>query len=137
MSLIIVAGTFGLFLWEQALGVSIEKARTVAVNTLVMFEIFYVFNSRYLYHSVLNLQGLFGNRLIWIAILLLITFQMAFTYWQSMQVLFGTVAIDGQTWKMIVAVASSVFILVEIEKFFIRLLLPKAVVGKGTANLKV
>ncbi len=137
VSLIIVAGTFGLFLWEQALGVSIEKARTVAVNTLVMFEIFYVFNSRYLYHSVLNLQGLFGNRLIWIAILLLIMFQMAFTYWQPMQELFGTVAIDGQTWQMIVAVASSVFILVEIEKFFIRLLLPKAVVGKGKANLKV
>jgi hypothetical protein len=36
-------------------------------------------------------------------------------------------------WKMIIAVASSVFILVEIEKFFIRLFLPKTAV-KGTAN---
>jgi len=128
VSLIMVTGAFGLFLWERSMGTSIEQARTVTVNTLVVFEMFYLFNSRYLYHSVLNVQGLFGNRLIWLAILLLIVFQMAFTYWRPMQVLFGTVAIDAHTWRMIVAVASSVFILVEIEKFFIRLFLPKAAV---------
>ena len=72
VSLIMVTGSFGLFLWERSLGTSIEEARTVTVNTLVMFEIFYVFNSRYLYHSVLNLHGLFGNRLVWLAILLII-----------------------------------------------------------------
>ncbi|MDD1642593.1 MAG: HAD-IC family P-type ATPase [Methylococcaceae bacterium] len=131
VSLIMVTGTFGLFLWERSLGTSIEQARTVTVNTLVMFEIFYVFNSRYLYHSVLNLHGLFGNRLVWLAIITLIVFQMALTYWQPMQVLFGTVAIDAHTWQMIVAVASSVFILVEIEKFFIRLFMPKAAAGKS------
>ena len=129
VSLIMVTGTFGLFLWERSLGTSIEQARTVTVNTLVMFEIFYVFNSRYLYDSVLNLHGLFGNRLVWLAIILLIGCQMAFTYWQPMQVLFGTVDVDAHTWQMIVAVASSVFILVEIEKLFIRLFMPKASVG--------
>jgi len=127
VSLIMVVGTFGLFLWERSLGAPIEQARTVTVNTLVMFEMFYVFNSRYLHHSVLNLHGLFGNRLVWLAVLLLLAFQMAFTYWQPMQVLFGTVDVDAHTWQMIVAVASSVFILVEIEKLFIRLFLIKAV----------
>ena len=131
VSLIMVTGSFGLFLWERSLGTSIEEARTVTVNTLVMFEIFYVFNSRYLYHSVLNLHGLFGNRLVWLAILLIIILQTAFTYWQPMQVLFGTVALDAHTWQMMVAVASSVFILVEIEKSFIRLYMPKAAVGNN------
>ncbi|MDD5322104.1 MAG: cation-transporting P-type ATPase [Methylococcales bacterium] len=131
VSVIMVTGTFGLFLWERSMGTSIEQARTVTVNTLAVFEMFYLFNSRYLYHSVLNVHGLFGNRLIWLAILLLIGFQMAFTYWQPMQVLFGTVAIDAHTWRMIVAVASSVFILVEIEKFFMRLFMPKAAVGNN------
>ena len=46
-----------------------------------------------------------------------------------MQMLFGTAELDTHTWQMIVAVASSVFILVEIEKFFIRLFMPKATVG--------
>jgi len=87
------------------------------VNTLVMFEIFYLFNSRYLYHSVINLHGLFGNRLVWLAIILLTGFQMAFTYWQPMQVLFGTVDIDAHTWQMIVAVASSVFILTGVRSY--------------------
>ena len=102
-----------------------------------MFEIFYVFNSRYLHQSVLNLHGLFGNRLVWLAIITLIVFQMALTYWRPMQVLFGTVAIDALTWQMIVVVASSVFILVEIEKFFIRLFMPKVDVGKRGAKAKI
>jgi magnesium-transporting ATPase (P-type) len=124
VSLIIVAGTFGLFLWEQAQGTPIEEAHTVATNTLVAFEAFYVFNSRYLHNSVLNLRGLFGNPLVWLAVILLALLQLAFTYWQPMQLLFGTVAIDLHTWGMIIAVASSVFVLVEIEKFFIRHLKP-------------
>jgi calcium-translocating P-type ATPase len=136
VSLIMVTGSFGLFLWERSLGASIEQARTVTVNTLVMFEMFYVFNSRYLHNSVLNLHGLFGNRLVWLAIILLIAFQMAFTYWQPMQVLFGTVDLDAHAWLMIVAVASSVFILVEIEKLFIRLFLSKANSSKNETRQK-
>jgi magnesium-transporting ATPase (P-type) len=135
VSLIMVTGAFGLFLWERSMGTSIEEARTVTVNTLVMFEMFYVFNSRYLLQSVLNQHGLFGNRLVWLAIILLMGCQMAFTYWQPMQVLFGTVALDAHIWQMIVAVASSVFILVEIEKFFIRLFMPKAATGKSRNTL--
>ncbi|MGR9071650.1 MAG: cation-transporting P-type ATPase [Gammaproteobacteria bacterium] len=122
VSLIVVAGTFGLFLWERSLGTTIEEARTVAVNTLVGFEMFYVFNSRYIYASVFNFHGLFGNRLVWLAVALLSLFQLAFTYWRPMQHLFGTVAIDLHTWLMIAGVASTVFVLVEIEKFFIRLI---------------
>jgi len=43
----------------------------------------------------------------------------------------GTVDIDAHTWQMIVAVALSVFILVEIEKFFMRLFPPKAAIGNS------
>jgi magnesium-transporting ATPase (P-type)/predicted PurR-regulated permease PerM len=126
VSLIMVSGTYGMFLWELSQATSIEAARTVALNTLVMFEIFYVLNSRYLVDSVVNWHGLFGNRLVWLAIGLLLIAQMGITYWQPMQALFGTVDIEAHTWKMIVAVGSSVFILVEIEKFFIRLFMPKS-----------
>ena len=58
VSVILMSGTFGLFLWEMEQDVSIEHARTVAVNTLVMFEIFYLFNSRYITASVFNWAGL-------------------------------------------------------------------------------
>ncbi|MEA3301923.1 MAG: cation-transporting P-type ATPase [Pseudomonadota bacterium] len=120
VSLIMVTGTFGLFLWEREHGASIELARTVAVNTLVMFEIFYLFNSRYIKASVLNLDGLLGNRYVLIAVGVLILFQGCFTYLGPMQTLFGTTGIDVMMWVRIVLVASSVLFLVELEKAVIR-----------------
>ena len=120
VSLILMGGTFGLFLWEMDRGVSIEHARTVAVNTLIMFEIFYLFNSRYITDSVLSREGITGNRYVLIAIGILIIFQLGFTYLPPMQSLFGTVSIDFIIWLRIVMVASSVFFLVELEKFFVR-----------------
>ncbi len=120
VSVILMGGTFGLFLWEMEQGVSIEHARTVAVNTLVMFEIFYLFNSRYITASVFNWAGLTGNRYVLIAIGMLIIFQLGFTYLAPMQSLFGTTAIDFNIWLRILLVASSVLFIVELEKYFVR-----------------
>jgi magnesium-transporting ATPase (P-type) len=120
VSVILMGGTFGLFLWEREQGVSIEHARTVAVNTLVMFEIFYLFNSRYITASIFNWDGLTGNRYVLIAIGVLIIFQLGFTYLAPMQSLFGTTAIDIHVWMNILLVSSSVLFLVEIEKSIMR-----------------
>lgn len=120
VSFILMGGTFGLFLWEMEQGVSIEHARTVAVNTLVMFEVFYLFNSRYITASVFNWAGLTGNRYVLIAIALLLIFQLAFTYLPPMQTLFGTTAIDSYMWLRILVVSSSVLFLVELEKAVLR-----------------
>jgi magnesium-transporting ATPase (P-type) len=120
VSFIIMGGTMGMFLWEMKQGASIEHARTVAVNTLVMFEIFYLFNSRYITASVFNRAGLTGNRYVLITIGILIIFQLGFTYLAPMQSLFATTAIDFNIWVRILLVASSVLFLVELEKYFVR-----------------
>ncbi|MEN8207323.1 MAG: cation-transporting P-type ATPase [Pseudomonadota bacterium] len=120
VSVILMSGTFGLFLWEMEQGASIEHARTVAVNTLVVFEIFYLFNSRYITASVFNREGLTGNRYVLIAIGTLIFFQLGFTYLAPMQSLFGTTAIDFNIWLRIMLVSSSVLFLVELEKYVVR-----------------
>ena len=118
VSLILLTGVFGLFLWEREGGSSVQEARTVAVNTLVLFEAFYLFNTRYLHRTVLSLQGLFGNRVLLGAQLLVILFQMLFTYAPPMQLLFDTTAIGASAWGHIVLTAASVFVLVEMEKIF-------------------
>lgn len=120
VSLILVAGTFGLFLWERDHGASIELARTVAVNTLVMFEIFYLFSARHLLAPSLNYEGICGNCYVLYAIGLLIIFQLGFTYLPPMQTLFHTTGMDLDAWLRVVAVASSVLVLVEIEKYLLR-----------------
>lgn len=120
VSLILMLGTFGLFLWEQAQGHGINLARTVAVNTLVMFEIFYLFSARYISAPVLNWRGLTGNYYVLIAIAVLVVFQLLFTYSSPMQTLFGTTDISLAMWGRIILVSSSVLVLVELEKYLIR-----------------
>ena len=85
-----------------------------------MFEIFYLFNSRYMTAPVLNREGLTGNRYILYAVGLLILFQLAFTYLPPLQALFGTAAIDAGVWLRIVMVAASVLFIVELEKALVR-----------------
>lgn len=120
VSSIIVVGTFGLFLWYRLHDVPIEYARTVAVNTLVMFEIFYLLNARFLKTPVLTRGGFSGNRFIYIAIGAVITAQIIFTYTPFMQSLFDTRSVKLLEWLPIVAVAFSVFVLVEIEKYILQ-----------------
>jgi len=120
VSVILMSGTFGLFLWEVERGVTIEHARTVAVNTLVMFEIFYLFNSRYITESVFNWNGFTGNRYVLVAIAVLIVFQLGFTYLPPLQSLFGSAALELNIWLRIILVASSVLFLVELEKYVVR-----------------
>lgn len=120
VSLILVAGTFGLFLWERDQGASIELARTIAVNTLVMYEIFYLFNVRYLLEPSLTYKGITGNRYVLYAIALLLLVQLGFTYLGPMQILFATTAMSAEAWMRVIVVSSSVLFLVEIEKFLRR-----------------
>ncbi len=116
VSLIIVAGVFGLFFWHYRHGAPLEQARTVAVNVLVTFHIFYLFNTRYLQASALHARVLHGNFFVWLTISVLLVLQLAFTYAPPMQRWFGTYPLAPGDWLGIIAVCSSVFFLVELEK---------------------
>jgi magnesium-transporting ATPase (P-type) len=120
VSLILVSATFGLFVWVRGHGADIELARTVAVNTLVTCEIFYLFSARYIYDSALNREGLLGNPYVLMAIALLVVMQLAFTYLPPMQTLFGTAPLSAQHWLVIIVVSSSALWLVELEKAWLR-----------------
>jgi magnesium-transporting ATPase (P-type) len=120
VSVVMMLGSFALFLWHLNAGQSLEYARTVTVNTLVMFEVFYLFNTRSMTASVLNLNGFVGNRIALVAVLALLLFQFGFTYLTPMQFLFGSTALSLQSWLQIVLVASSILWLVEAEKWLLR-----------------
>ncbi len=116
VSAILVVGTYGLFAWQIQQGAEVAYARTVAVNTLVMFEVFYLFNTRYLWRAVGSWRTLVGNPYVLYAVALVILFQLLFTYWTPMQTLFVTRDITVTDWIAITLVASTVFVLVELEK---------------------
>jgi len=120
VSLLMVGATLGLFLWEQSVGGTLEQSRTVAVNALVVAEVFYLLSSRYLFDSVLNREGLLGNRFVPLSILLVLFFQLLFTYLPLMERFFHTAPIGGDAWLRIFAAALLIFALVELEKWVMR-----------------
>jgi len=116
---IFTAGTLGMFLWEQAQGASLEAARTAAVTTLVMFEVFYLLNSRYLLAAAWH-RTAHGNRYVSLAIGAVLVFQLLYIYAPFMQPLFHSTSLNAESWLRITLVAASVYVIVEIEKAIIR-----------------
>ena len=120
VSALLLAGTFGHFLWLEQQGAAVEVARTVAINTLVTGELVYLFNSRYLLEPVFNRAGLLGSRAVLIAVAVLVVLQGLFTYAPPMQALFGTAAIGWDEWGLILAFGVALFLVVEVEKALFR-----------------
>jgi magnesium-transporting ATPase (P-type) len=118
---LIVVTAVSLFVWEyHREGETVEAARTLAINVLVMGELVYLFNSRFLLASVLSVRGLFGNRYALLAVGVLVPLQLAFTYLPVMQTLFGTAAIDLEAWGWVIGFGAALFALVELEKAWLR-----------------
>lgn len=120
VALLMIGGVFTLYFWETVQGASIELARTVVVNVLVMCGIVYLFNCRYLMASVCSRQGLLDNRYVLLAVGLLLILQLLFTYLPVMQQLFGTTALDVSAWGRIIAVSLLLFLIIELEKYILR-----------------
>jgi len=120
VSLILLGGILSLYLWELGRSGSIDAARTVAVNTLVIGEITYLFSSRHLASSSLSAEGLFGNRVALQMTSLLLAAQLAFTHLAPMQTLFGTQGIDALAWAAVLGFGVLLFLLVETEKALMR-----------------
>ena len=120
VSLIMVAVTFGLFVWERDNGASIEVARTVAVNALVMLEIFYLFSTRHLKAGVLSREGLAGSRYVLFSIATVLLLQMIYTYAPPMHTFFRSESIGIESWTRIVLLSSIVLFIVEFDKFAYR-----------------
>jgi magnesium-transporting ATPase (P-type) len=123
VSILAAAGTFGLFLWERDHGASVETARTIAVNMLVVFEAFYLLNARSFYGSVLSREGLFGNLYVPLTIGMVLGIQGLFTYTEVMHTLFHTTGLTALAWLRIIGIGAVIFLLVELEKYVFRTVL--------------
>jgi len=115
-----MTGALGLFLWELQAGTSLETARTMAVNAVVVAEMFYLLNSRFILAPVLSRQGLTGNRVILLALLACIPLQIAFTHAPILQSIFDSTALTMLEWAKVLGAGLLVFCVAELEKTIIR-----------------
>ncbi|MBU1425365.1 MAG: cation-transporting P-type ATPase [Gammaproteobacteria bacterium] len=119
VSVLLAVGVVALFLWESARGDGLDTARTMAINALVVGEMAYLFNCRYLLAPVRNWRDFGGNPYVLLSIAVLVVIQLAFTYLPFMQKLFGVVALDAPSWGLILAFGVLLFVAVELEKWVI------------------
>ncbi|WP_282605541.1 cation-transporting P-type ATPase [Pelagibius sp. Alg239-R121] len=117
VSTLFMGAIFGMFTLAQARGASIEEARSIAVNTLVVLEIFYLFSVRYLKGTSITWRGLFGTPAVLIAVAVVIGLQLLFTYAPFMQILFKVDALGVTEGLGIVAVGIVALLILELEKW--------------------
>lgn len=120
VSVLIGGATIAVFLIEIHMGMPVELARTLAVNTLVCAQAFYLFNSRFLRESSLSFTRLFTNRAVWIAVGVLAVLQLVFVYTPFMHTLFGSTALKIHHWLLALGIGLAVFLIIEAEKAIIR-----------------
>jgi len=120
VSALFLAGIFGMFEWALRRGASIEEARTVAVNTLVAMEVFYLFSVRYLKSPSFTWTGVRGTPRVLAAVAAVLVLQLIFTYAPLMNIALGTRALSWQVGLAIVAVGVVLLVVLELEKALLR-----------------
>jgi magnesium-transporting ATPase (P-type) len=120
VGLALLAYTLCAFFWMKSQGSSDQLARTVAVNTITIGQVFYLLNSRYLLDSSLSLTAHFGNKYLPLGIGAVVVLQLLFTYAPPLQRLFDNEAIPLRVWPWLFAGGIVFFLVVEAEKLIIR-----------------
>jgi len=120
VSMLFAVAAFGVFQWAEDNGRSLEEARTLVVNTIVVLEVFYLFSVRYLHATSLTWQGLLGTRAVLIGVSSVVLLQLAFTYLPLMQALFDTRTVSAAEAAVIILVGAALLAILELEKLLWR-----------------
>ncbi len=116
VSLLFLCGVYGIHFYADERGYSVELARTMALNTLVVMAIFHLFFIRNIYGTSLTWKAVRGTKVVWTVVAVVTVAQFAITYLPVMQSTFGTVPIGFWDGILIIGVGAALFAIVEIEK---------------------
>lgn len=103
---------------------SLRHAQTMAFTTLVLFQVFNVFNARS--DELSAFVNLFSNKWLWGAVFLSLILQAAVIYLPFLQRAFSTVSLNPADWLRCTAMASSVLWISELGKAIARNLIVKS-----------
>ena len=111
-----LAGVFSMYEYAIIKDYSEALARTIAMNTLVVLEIFHLFFIRNMYAASLNWKAVLGTRVVWAAVIAVTIGQFAITYVPWLQTIFETQAISVFDGFLIITVGVVMFCIIETEK---------------------
>ena len=116
VSVLVLAAVFGMYFYATDNGYPAPLAQTIAMNTLVMLQIAYLFFIRNLHGTSLTWAAAKGTRIIWVCVITVTAAQFAVTYLPPLQAVFGTQAVPLLDGLLIVAIGVVFFALIETEK---------------------
>ncbi|MBP9727762.1 MAG: HAD-IC family P-type ATPase [Candidatus Moranbacteria bacterium] len=108
-----------LFLFSQYYTIDIDKAWTVSLTTLAVFQWFNAWNCRSAEGSIFS-ANMFSNRFLFGATVITILLQLLALYTPVFQSILRTVPLNGEDWMAIVLVASSIVVVEEGRKWYVR-----------------
>ncbi|SEO42759.1 potassium and/or sodium efflux P-type ATPase [Salinihabitans flavidus] len=111
-----LVGVFGIYFYATDRGYSPALAQTMAMNTLVVLEIFQLFFVRNMHGTSLTWAAVRGTPIVWICVASVTAAQFAITYLPWMQAVFGTAPVPLRDGLLILAVGVVFFALIETEK---------------------
>lgn len=117
MALPMMFGT--LFLFQKYVGVDMEKAWTISLTTLAVFQWFNAWNCRSESVSFFRMN-FFTNKFLLAATAIVISLQALAVYNPLFQRILHTVPLTASEWLLCIAVATSIIWVEEIRKFFYR-----------------
>lgn len=120
--LVMMGGTLGVLWWGLQTG-SKTHAQTMAFTTFVLFQMFNAFNARVDKRSTFN-ANFFRNRILWLALFGVVSFQVLAVQWTPAHGIFDVEKLRLEDWLLATLVASSVLILEELRKLFLRIFRP-------------
>ncbi|MGV6871294.1 HAD-IC family P-type ATPase [Pseudochelatococcus sp. B33] len=109
-----------VFFTSAGRGDELEMSRTLCVNMLVVLEIFYLFNVRYLNMTSITWRGALGTPAVLMAIVAVTAGQFLFTYAPFMQAAFDTRPVNPVDGAMLILLGAAMMVILEIEKAILR-----------------
>ena len=116
VSTLFLCGVFGVYAYAIDRGYSEELARTIALNTLVVMEIFHLFFIRNIYGTSLTWKTVRGTKVVWAVVGVITVAQFAITYLPPLQAIFATQSVPFLDGLLIVGVGVALFAMIETEK---------------------
>lgn len=116
VSMLFLGGVFGIYAYALDRGHSLDLTRTMAVNTLVVMEIFHLFFVRNIYGTSLTWKAVQATRVVWATVIVVTGAQFAITYLPPLQRVFSTQSVPLFDGVIIVGVGMLLFAIIEVEK---------------------
>lgn len=116
VSALFLGGVFGIYTYATDRGYPVDLARTMAMNTLVVMEIFHLFFIRNIYGTSFTWKAVRGTKVVWATVATVTAAQFIITYVPPLQSVFGTQPVPFLDGVLIVSIGVALFAIIETEK---------------------